>query len=83
VGTRAAEIKAVDRHAVLRRAANWPNEQKLVERQLTVMPVPTGNVKLTLNISRCQQLARCNSLRDIRRIALDDPYRGCLKFLLC
>jgi hypothetical protein len=81
VRTCAAEVQPVERHPVLRRAANRANEHELVQRQFAVVPVAAGDMELALDIRRRQQLARGDARLEVRRIPadrLDAGFRKCL-----
>src|SRR4051812_40956864 len=51
------EIEISHWRRVLRGTVRGPQHQELVERELTVMPVPAGHAELAFEVERRQQLS--------------------------
>src|SRR5512135_3656925 len=69
VGPGAALIEAPDRGAVLRPARRRPEEEELVQRQLSLEDVPFGQSGGALDVGRRDDLPVENRLLEIRRVA--------------
>src|SRR5580658_2827828 len=67
----AAQIQPSHRRRVLCRTGHGPHHQKLIERQLAVVPVAADDAKLALDIGRRQQLRGSDRAAQTRRVLLD------------
>src|SRR4051794_33276853 len=85
VGARAAQIEALQRHAIVGRADHRSGAEQLVEPHLAVEDVAADEAKTPLEIERRVDLAADDRLGEARRMAFDrrdDRVRSGLAFLI-